>query len=44
MYRDLPIQQVMMMVNRYRDNMMMNNIDSPEKVSEYFYNIVKSEL
>ena len=44
MYRDLPIQQVMMMVNRYRDNMMMNNIDSPEKVSEYFYNIVKNEL
>jgi len=44
MYRDLPIQQITMMVNRYRDDMKMNNIDSPEKVSEYFYNIVKNEL
>ena len=33
-----------MMVSRYREDMRMNNIDTPEKVSEYFYNIVKSEL
>jgi hypothetical protein len=44
MYRNLPIQQVLMMVSRYREDMRMNNIDTPEKVSEYFYNIVKSEL
>ena len=33
-----------MMIKKYRDDMRMNTIDSPEKVSEYFYNIVKSEL
>ena len=43
-HRNLPIQQVLMMVSRYREDMRMNNIDTPEKVSEYFYNIVKSEL
>jgi hypothetical protein len=43
-HRKLPIQQVLMMVSRYREDMRMNNIDTPEKVSEYFYNIVKSEL
>jgi hypothetical protein len=44
MYRKLPINQITMMVNKYRDDMGMKNIDSPKKVSEYFYNIVKSEL
>jgi hypothetical protein len=44
MYRNLPIQQILMMIKKYRDDMRMNTIDSPEKVSEYFYNIVKSEL
>ena len=44
MYKNVPIQQITMMVNNYRNDMRRKNIDSPKKVSEYFYNIVKSEL
>ena len=44
MYKNVPIQQVTMMVNNYREDMRRKNIDSPKKVSEYFYNMVKSEL
>lgn len=44
MYKNLPIQQVVMMVNNYKNDMRRKNIDSPKKVSEYFYNMVKSEL
>ena len=44
MYKDVPIQQITMMINNYREDMRRKNIDSPKKVSEYFYNMVKSEL
>ena len=44
MYKHVPIQQITMMVNNYREDMIRKNIDSPKKVSEYFYNMVKSEL
>jgi len=44
MYKNIPIQQITMMVNNYRNDMRRKNIDSQEKVSEYFYNMVKSEL
>jgi hypothetical protein len=44
MYKHVPIQQITMMVNNYREDMRKKNIDSPKKVSEYFYNMVKSEL
>ena len=44
MYKNTPIQQITMMVNNYREDMRRKNIDSPKKVSEYFYNMVKSEL
>jgi hypothetical protein len=44
MYKHVPIQQITMMVNNYRNDMRRKNIDSPKKVSEYFYNMVKSEL
>jgi len=44
MYKNVPIQQITMMVNNYREDMRRKNIDSPKKVSEYFYNMVKSEL
>ncbi len=44
MYKNIPIQQITMMVNNYRNDMKRKNIDSQEKVSEYFYNMVKSEL
>ncbi len=44
MYKNLPIQHITMMVNNYRNDMRTKNIYSPKKVSEYFYNMVKSEL
>ena len=44
MYKNIPIQQITMMVNNYRNDMRRKNINSPKKVSEYFYNMVKSEL
>jgi uncharacterized protein len=44
MYKNVPIQQITMMINNYREDMRRKNIDSPKKVSEYFYNMVKSEL
>lgn len=43
-YKNVPIQQITMMINNYRNDMRRKNIDSPKKVSEYFYNMVKSEL
>ena len=44
MYKNVPIQQITMMISNYRNDMRRKNIDSPKKVSEYFYNMVKSEL
>ena len=44
MYKNVPIQQITIMVNNYREDMRRKNIDSPKKVSEYFYNMIKSEL
>ena len=44
MYKNLPIQQITNMIKHYRNDMVNKNIDSPKKVSEYFYNMVKSEL
>ena len=44
MYKNVPIQQITMMVNNYRNDMRLKNIDTQEKISEYFYNMVKSEL
>ena len=44
MYKNVPIQQITMMINNYREDMRRKNIDSPKKVSEYFYNMIKSEL
>lgn len=43
-YKNLPIQQVSMMVQQHKNQMRRMNINSPEKVSEYFYNMVKSDL
>jgi len=43
-YKNMPIQQITMMVNNFRNEMKRNNIDSKEKISEFFYNMVKSEI
>jgi len=44
MYKNAPINSIKMMVNGYRDQMKRNNITSPEKISEFFYNMVKKNL
>ena len=44
MYKNLPLQQILMMVKQNKNQMRSMNINSPEKVSEYFYNMVKSDL
>lgn len=44
MYKNVPIQQITMMISGYRNDMRRKNINSQLKVSEYFYNLVKSEL
>lgn len=43
-YKNIPMEKITMMVNNFRTDMKRKNIDSPIKVSEYFYNMVKSEL
>ena len=43
-YKNMPIQKITMMINGYKNDMKGKNIDSPRKVSEYFYNMVKSEI
>jgi hypothetical protein len=44
MYKNLSIQYVSMMIQQHKNQMRKMNINSPEKVSEYFYNMVKSGL
>jgi hypothetical protein len=43
-YKNMPMEKITMMVNNFRTDMKRKNIDSPTKISEYFYNMVKSEL
>ena len=44
MYKNLSIQYVSMMIQQHKNQMRRMNINSNEKVSEYFYNMVKSDL
>lgn len=44
MYKNVPLSQIRMMVDNYRKEMKSKDITSSEKISEYFYNMVKSEL
>lgn len=44
MYKSVPLNQIIQMIRQYRNQMEMQNIDSPEKISEFFYNMVKSNL
>jgi len=44
MYKNVPISQIRQMVDNYRQEMKSKDITSSEKISEYFYNMVKSEL
>jgi hypothetical protein len=44
MYKNVPLSQIRMMVDNYRKEMKSKDITSSEKISEYFYNMVKSNL
>jgi len=44
MYKNMPISNIRMMVDNIRKEMKSKDITSSEKISEYFYNMVKSEL
>jgi uncharacterized protein (DUF2132 family) len=43
-YKNMPLSQIQGTTHMFRQQMKMNKIKSPEKISEYFYNMVKSEL
>jgi hypothetical protein len=44
MYKNVPLSQISSMVNNYRNQLKINNITSPDKISEFFYNMIKSQL
>ena len=44
MYKSVPISQIKMMISNYRERLRKENITSHDKISEFFYNMVKSEL
>jgi len=44
MYKNVPMQMIRAMVNKYRNEIKQKNIKTPEKISEYFYNMVKGQL
>jgi hypothetical protein len=44
MYKNMPLSQLIFMISNYKNQMKSKNITSPEKISEFFYNMVKSEL
>ena len=44
MYKSLPMQYVSNMIQQHKTQIKRMNMNSPEKVSEYFYNMVKSDL
>ena len=44
LYKNVPIQFIRYQIERCKEDMRRKNIDSPKKINEYFYNMVKSEL
>ena len=44
MYKNVPMNQIKMMVQSYRQQMKNKDINSPQKISEFFYNMVKGNL
>lgn len=44
MYKNVPINQIKMMVQNYRQQMKNKDINSPQKISEFLYNMVKGNL
>ena len=44
MYKNIPIQSIMGMIQQFRSVIKQGNITKPSDVSEFFYNMVKSDL
>ena len=44
MYKNIPIQAIMGMIQQFRSVIKQGNITKPSDVSEFFYNMVKSDL
>jgi hypothetical protein len=44
MYKNVSLGMISNMVSGFRNEMKSKGIDSPQKISEYFYNMVKKEL
>ena len=44
MFKNIPIQSIMGMIQQFRTVIKQGNITKPSDVSEFFYNMVKSDL
>jgi hypothetical protein len=43
-YKNIPLQQLKAMISNFRNELKKRNYSTPETISEWFYNTVKSEL
>jgi len=44
LYKNAPISQIVAMVGFYRSQLKQQNITTPDKISEFFYNMVKNNI
>jgi len=44
MYKNTPVSVIASTIEKYRKMMKQENIDTPEKISEFFYNSIKNTL
>jgi hypothetical protein len=44
LYKNAPISQIVAMVGFYRTQLKQQNITTPDKISEFFYNMVKNNI
>lgn len=42
-YKNMPINQIMVMIKQFRSQIKQQKITTPEKISEFFYNMVKAK-
>ena len=43
-YRNISVQSIKSMIIRFRDDLERKNITSPNDISKYFYNMIKSKM
>jgi hypothetical protein len=43
-YRNISVQSIKSMIIRFRDDLESKNVTSPNDISKYFYNMVKSKM